>query len=257
MAFKFVLLCSLAALAAAAPQYYEHHDHQEYQPAYVKKAVVAPVLVKKYEPVVEKEVKYEDAPAHYAFEYAVHDEHTGDIKSQHETRDGDKVQGYYTLVQPDGKRRIVHYTADKVNGFVAKVEEEEVKGYKAPEPVKKYEVAQVKKVEYAPVKYYQAPEVKKVEYTPVKYVQPATEVKYYQAPQEVKYYSAPAPVVKKVEFAAPVVKKVEYAPIVKKIAVAAPEYTKYSVAAPVAVHKEHHDALTHVKFEAPKVSYHY
>lgn len=188
----------MAALAAAAPQYYDNHHHEEYQPAYLKKAVVAPVLVKKYEPV-EKKVEYEDAPAHYAFEYAVHDEHTGDIKSQHETRDGDKVQGYYTLVQPDGKRRIVHYTADKVNGFVAKVEEEEVKGYKAPEPVK--------------------------------YVHAAPQYKYVETAPEYKYVAAS-------------VKKVEYTPV-KKIAIAAP------------VHKEHHEALTHVKFEAPEISYHY
>lgn len=33
------------------------------------------------------------APPHYAYEYKVHDSHTGDIKAQHETRDGDVVKG--------------------------------------------------------------------------------------------------------------------------------------------------------------------
>ncbi|XP_017776929.1 PREDICTED: larval cuticle protein A2B-like [Nicrophorus vespilloides] len=47
---------------------------------------------------------------------------TGDVKNQHEERDGDVVKGYYTLVQPDGVTRTVHYTADSHNGFNAEVE---------------------------------------------------------------------------------------------------------------------------------------
>lgn len=33
----------------------------------------------------------------YGFEYDVHDPHTGDYKSQHETRDGDVVKGFYKV----------------------------------------------------------------------------------------------------------------------------------------------------------------
>ncbi|KAF6212013.1 hypothetical protein GE061_012531 [Apolygus lucorum] len=61
------------------------------------------------------------APPHYAYEYKVHDSHTGDVKSQHETRDGDVVKGYYTLKEADGTTREVHYTADKHHGFNAEV----------------------------------------------------------------------------------------------------------------------------------------
>ncbi|XP_075232514.1 cuticle protein 7-like [Lycorma delicatula] len=61
-------------------------------------------------------------PAHYMFEYKVHDPHTHDVKSQHETRDGDAVKGYYSLVEPDGSVRHVHYTADKHSGFHAVVQ---------------------------------------------------------------------------------------------------------------------------------------
>ncbi|BET01352.1 Cuticular protein [Nesidiocoris tenuis] len=61
------------------------------------------------------------APPHYAYEYKVHDSHTGDVKAQHETRDGDVVKGYYTLKEADGTTREVHYTADKHNGFQAEV----------------------------------------------------------------------------------------------------------------------------------------
>ncbi|CAH2230507.1 jg18609 [Pararge aegeria aegeria] len=64
-----------------------------------------------------------DSYAHpkYDFAYSVADPHTGDHKSQHESRDGDAVHGYYSLVQPDGSVRKVEYTADDHNGFNAVV----------------------------------------------------------------------------------------------------------------------------------------
>jgi hypothetical protein len=52
----------------------------------------------------------------YAYKYGVSDYHTGDVKSQHETRDGDVVKGSYSVVEPDGTIRTVDYTADKHNG---------------------------------------------------------------------------------------------------------------------------------------------
>ncbi|PNF41983.1 hypothetical protein B7P43_G13668 [Cryptotermes secundus] len=55
----------------------------------------------------------------YAYDYAVKDPHTGDSKSQWETRDGDNVKGAYSLVEPDGSVRIVEYISDKHNGFNA------------------------------------------------------------------------------------------------------------------------------------------
>ncbi|KAG8236201.1 hypothetical protein J437_LFUL015575 [Ladona fulva] len=64
----------------------------------------------------------EQAPAHYSFNYGVEDHHTGDIKSQHEEREGDVVKGSYSLHEADGTVRTVHYTADPHNGFNAVVE---------------------------------------------------------------------------------------------------------------------------------------
>ncbi|XP_061728737.1 cuticle protein 21-like [Cydia pomonella] len=61
----------------------------------------------------------EHGPAKYEYAYSVEDPHTGDHKSQHETRDGDVVKGEYTLLQPDGSIRKVTYTADHHNGFNA------------------------------------------------------------------------------------------------------------------------------------------
>ncbi|XP_050342899.1 cuticle protein-like [Nymphalis io] len=57
----------------------------------------------------------------YDFSYSVADGHTGDNKSQHESRDGDAVHGEYSLLEADGSVRTVQYTADAHNGFNAVV----------------------------------------------------------------------------------------------------------------------------------------
>ncbi|XP_033239701.1 uncharacterized protein Cpr76Bc isoform X1 [Drosophila pseudoobscura] len=55
----------------------------------------------------------------YAFSYGVKDLHTGDVKSQWESRDRDGVKGHYSILEPDGSIRTVHYTADAKKGFNA------------------------------------------------------------------------------------------------------------------------------------------
>lgn len=57
----------------------------------------------------------------YAFSYGVKDLHTGDVKSQWESRDEGIVKGHYSVLEPDGSIRSVHYTADGKNGFNAVV----------------------------------------------------------------------------------------------------------------------------------------
>lgn len=57
----------------------------------------------------------------YAFSYGVKDLHTGDVKSQWEHRDEGIVKGHYSVLEPDGSIRSVHYTADGKNGFNAVV----------------------------------------------------------------------------------------------------------------------------------------
>nr|XP_022903302.1 adult-specific cuticular protein ACP-20-like [Onthophagus taurus] len=57
----------------------------------------------------------------YNFNYGVNDHHSGDVKSQHEERDGDVVKGYYSVHEPDGTVRHVQYSADDKNGFNAVV----------------------------------------------------------------------------------------------------------------------------------------
>lgn len=63
-----------------------------------------------------------EAEGSYAFAYRVDDRLTGDSKSHEETRQGDVVKGRYSLVEPDGSRRTVDYTADPTNGFNAYVQ---------------------------------------------------------------------------------------------------------------------------------------
>nr|CAD7409238.1 unnamed protein product [Timema cristinae] len=63
-----------------------------------------------------------DPHPQYTFAYNVNDALTGDSKSQQESRDGDVVQGSYSLVEPDGNIRTVLYYADPVNGFNAVVQ---------------------------------------------------------------------------------------------------------------------------------------
>ncbi|XP_075992707.1 uncharacterized protein LOC142987669 [Anticarsia gemmatalis] len=56
-----------------------------------------------------------------SFSYEVADPNTGDYKSQVESRNGGNVVGQYSLLEADGTKRIVDYTADDVNGFNAVV----------------------------------------------------------------------------------------------------------------------------------------
>ncbi|XP_052738603.1 uncharacterized protein LOC112058172 [Bicyclus anynana] len=75
-----------------------------------------------------------DAHPQYDFSYSVADGHTGDNKSQHESRDGDVVHGEYSLVEADGSVRRVEYTADDHNGFNAVVSNSAPNTHAAPAP---------------------------------------------------------------------------------------------------------------------------
>lgn len=90
---------------------------------------------------------------------------TGDAKSQHESRSGDVVQGSYSLVEPDGTRRTVDYTADPIHGFNAVVRREPLGVAKVIAPVAKiaspYGYPAIAKVA-APLGYPAYPAVAKV-----------------------------------------------------------------------------------------------
>jgi hypothetical protein len=55
----------------------------------------------------------------YEFSYDVNDAQTNDVKEQAERRLGDRVDGHYSVVEPDGTSLTVQYTADDRDGFNA------------------------------------------------------------------------------------------------------------------------------------------
>ncbi|XP_055850789.1 larval cuticle protein A2B-like [Episyrphus balteatus] len=102
MTFKFVVLFAFIAVASAG-----------LLPVKVKTIAAEPVLAK-------AEEEYDPHPQ-YKFAYDVEDVISGDSKRQVEARDGDVVQGEYSLNDADGFRRTVQYMADPINGFNAVV----------------------------------------------------------------------------------------------------------------------------------------
>lgn len=240
----------MAAVSAIAVNPHQHgyynnnnNNNQNYN-NHAAPVAASPVILKK---------SYDEPPpqpAHYIFEYSIQDGSTGDVKTQHETRNGDRVEGYYTLVEPDGHRRIVHYTADDVHGFQARVEREEIKGYVAPQPQvqAKYVVPTVST--YKHVAPTPAPVVKYVTAaapSQAAYVAPIARVSHYVAPTQ--------PSQQHVRYTAQVPTQV-----VQKVAVHQPKIEYSQVHAPIAynaVHPVEHHHQSHVKFESPLANYVY
>ncbi|XP_023245826.1 larval cuticle protein A2B-like [Copidosoma floridanum] len=176
MAFKFVVLCALVAYANAG-LLRSAHLYEAAPVAYAAAPVAGAVITK----TVDAE---HDPHPQYNFSYDVEDTLTGDSKSQHEQRDGDVVQGSYSLREADGTRRTVHYTADDVNGFNAVVEKSpEAVAVKAVAPVATYAAA-------APVAYH-APAVAHYAAAPAVAHYAAAPAAYH-APLVAKYAAAPA-----------------------------------------------------------------
>lgn len=63
----------------------------------------------------------QDMDPNYSYSYSIQDSWSGDIKSQHESRQGDSVRGQYRMLESDGTERIVDYSADDRDGFKAVV----------------------------------------------------------------------------------------------------------------------------------------
>ncbi|CAH0551429.1 unnamed protein product [Brassicogethes aeneus] len=146
----------------------------------------APVAYAQQAPVYAKAVIQEpDTPPHYDYGYSVNDPHTGDNKMQQETRRGDVVQGMYSLIDADGTKRTVQYTADSHNGFNAVVHREPSNAHvKTVAPV----IAKVA----APVHYAPAPQYTQVQYNPAPVLKSYAAPAQYAAP--VQYAPAPVPV---------------------------------------------------------------
>ncbi|XP_038119144.1 larval cuticle protein A2B [Culex quinquefasciatus] len=141
MAFKFAVFAAVVAVANAVAIGYPA-AHVGYPGAYpgaypalgvakvaapiahVGYGAAYPAIAKVAAPVVAKAVDDYDPNPQYSYSYHIADALTGDNKEQQESRSGDVVTGSYALVEPDGTRRVVEYTADPVNGFNAVVHRE-------------------------------------------------------------------------------------------------------------------------------------
>ncbi|XP_055619731.1 uncharacterized protein DDB_G0290685-like [Toxorhynchites rutilus septentrionalis] len=65
----------------------------------------------------------EQSMANYEYAYGVADPQSGDYKDQWEKRVGNRVKGFYSFEQSDGKTRLVEYEVDGKKGFEAIVTE--------------------------------------------------------------------------------------------------------------------------------------
>ncbi|KAL9698673.1 hypothetical protein quinque_002114 [Culex quinquefasciatus] len=153
MAFKFAVFAAVVAVANAVAIGYPA-AHVGYPGAYpgaypalgvakvaapiahVGYGAAYPAIAKVAAPVVAKAVDDYDPNPQYSYSYHIADALTGDNKEQQESRSGDVVTGSYALVEPDGTRRVVEYTADPVNGFNAVVHRQPL-GAKVVAPVAK------------------------------------------------------------------------------------------------------------------------
>ncbi|XP_001688325.2 uncharacterized protein LOC5667565 [Anopheles gambiae] len=124
MAFKFAVFAAIVAVANAVAI------------GYPAPLGAYPAVAKVAAPVVAKVADDYDPNPQYSYSYHIADALTGDNKEQQESRSGDVVTGSYSLVEPDGTRRVVEYTADPVNGFNAVVHREPL-AVKAVAPVAK------------------------------------------------------------------------------------------------------------------------
>lgn len=178
---------------------------------------------------VEQHNDYHDTPAEYEFSYAVHDDHTGDIKSHQESRKGHAVTGKYELIDSDGYRRIVEYTADEHTGFNAIVHREPTdikipiyESHHSHQPAYKH--------------YSQSSSAHSEHHVPVQH--------QYIAPKVVEKV-----VVKPIVKVSPIeiVEPVHHVPQVKYVAPAVAKVAKV----------DHSNLNTHVSYNAPEFNYHY
>ncbi|TDG39272.1 hypothetical protein AWZ03_014308 [Drosophila navojoa] len=168
MAFKFIALFALVAAASAGilPAAQVYHAAPGVA-TYAAPATVVKTIAPVAQHVITKAAEEYDPHPQYKYAYDVQDSLSGDSKSQVEERDGDVVRGEYSLVDADGYKRTVQYTADPINGFNAVVNREPL-------------VKAVKTIAAAPVvAHYTAPAV-------VKTVAPAYHT--YAAPAPVAHY---------------------------------------------------------------------
>lgn len=183
---QFIVTLTLFAVANAGiiPASKTYHTAPAAQIYHAAPAAVVKTVV----PVLTKADDEFDPHPQYKYGYNVYDAVSGDSKSQAEERDGDVVRGEYSLIDADGFKRTVHYTADDHNGFNAVVHREPLVKGVAPVAARYSTPAAVVKT-VSPVAHFPSPAAV------VKTVSPLA---HYSAPAvfdkvaPVAHYAAPA-----------------------------------------------------------------
>ncbi|XP_045462870.1 adult-specific cuticular protein ACP-22-like [Harmonia axyridis] len=112
---KFIVVIA-AILVVAEAQYHEYEHKEQGKGGFGGSKFITPVDIHHEQAVHLK------AHPEYHYDYHVADHKHKDYKSKHEERDGYKVKGSYSLLEPDHKTiRVVDYVSDKKTGFIAKV----------------------------------------------------------------------------------------------------------------------------------------
>jgi len=165
-----LILASVALVCQSTPDYYKPAFYRQPAPVYLAPAPI------RYEPPIA----IKEAPKPYSFGYNA--PAIGGGSSRHESSDGNgRVVGSYTVVDADGRARVVDYYADET-GFHANVKTNEP-GTANQNPAD------------VSVESYAAPAVSpvvspKVIAAPARYIAPRYTAPRYAAPR----YTAPAPI---------------------------------------------------------------
>ncbi|XP_049826173.1 cuticle protein 8-like [Aethina tumida] len=123
MVLKFLIFVALAVFVQGSVYEGDHipiaysHPYLGQPPYYSRvsyKPIVAPVTKTVVQPAV----------AHYDFGYALSNPYGDNHQSRVESRRGDIVAGSYSVLDADGTKRIVDYTATPQGGFKAVVRKE-------------------------------------------------------------------------------------------------------------------------------------
>lgn len=165
-------------------QYPQQKEQEEYQ-----------ITEKSLQKEIVKTAENTKTSIEYDYNYSVHDDNTKDIKQHHEKALNGAIVGQYSLMDADGYRRIVDYTADDKNGFKAVVRREFVEIPKSALIVEK--VPSSPKLNAQP-QYFSSPAPSSAPIIEVSKPTPAPQQAYKQlisvpiVQQQQFHYSAPA-----------------------------------------------------------------
>lgn len=141
----------------ATAHYVPTHYAQAPIYSYAPKAALLHTPVTYAATPIHPDVEKIDPNPSYHFKYGVNDPSTGDYKTQEEYRKDGIVQGSYSLAEPDGTIRTVHYTADHINGFNAVVDKHSAKAVAAVHAIPAVHAPTIVAAKYQLPSYYHAP----------------------------------------------------------------------------------------------------